>query len=82
MIIENNSLAGMTYLPASKTPSIHPFIHPPPTRAASGTGQARHRKIRESVQKKEVLVAFVDPASHDWVMYGYKQGQPPPDVTY
>ncbi|KAK1510760.1 hypothetical protein CTAM01_01333 [Colletotrichum tamarilloi] len=27
MIIENNSLAGMTYLPASKTPSIHPFIH-------------------------------------------------------
>ncbi|KAK1705978.1 hypothetical protein BDP67DRAFT_529963 [Colletotrichum lupini] len=52
MIIENNSLAGMTYLPASKTPSIHPFIHPPPTRAASGTGQARHRKTRESVQKK------------------------------
>ncbi|UQC88067.1 uncharacterized protein CLUP02_13589 [Colletotrichum lupini] len=53
MIIENNSLAGMTYLPASKTPSIHPFIHPPPTRAASGTGQARHRKTRESVQKKK-----------------------------
>ncbi|KAI3532762.1 hypothetical protein CSPX01_13222 [Colletotrichum filicis] len=43
----------MTYLPASKTPSIHPFIHPPPTRAASGTGQARHRKTRESVQKKK-----------------------------
>lgn len=63
---KTDSLLDMTYLSASNPA--------PPTRAASGTGQARHRESRESVQKEkkkkyELRLSIRHP--NDWVKYGY-----------
>ncbi|KAK1547412.1 hypothetical protein CPAR01_01379 [Colletotrichum paranaense] len=61
MIIENNSLAGMTYLPASKTPSIHPSIRPLLAQQAVRARPDTERFASQSKKKYELRLSIRHP---------------------